>query len=48
MTVLDWRSSAHWNGGRLEKCRMCGELTFLLDDLGRPCHKVCAEQEAPA
>jgi hypothetical protein len=43
-SCLDWSDPAHWNGGRREPCRLCGEVTFLLDDLGRPSHKVCAER----
>jgi hypothetical protein len=45
-TVLDWRDAAHWNGGQQVPCHLCGGLTFLLDDLGWPCHKACAERPA--
>jgi len=43
---LDWRSSAHWNGGRMLPCRHCGRLAFLRDERGVPCHKTCAELAA--
>lgn len=42
MTTLDWRRHTI---GRAAKCRLCGRLALLRDDRGRPCHKVCAEQE---
>ena len=44
--VLDWHDPAHWNGGRRERCRVCGQQTFLLDEDGQPCHKHCAERLA--
>jgi hypothetical protein len=34
----------HWGGNR-RPCRICGKPAFLIDDQGRPCHKVCAETE---
>lgn len=50
---LDWSGNKrrnpkavnHWNGDRRRPCRICRRLTFLLDDNGSPCHKVCAENE---
>jgi len=45
-TGLDWRSPAHWGGGRLLPCRHCGQLAFLRDQHSVPCHKTCAEQAA--
>ncbi|WP_289010057.1 hypothetical protein [uncultured Thermomonospora sp.] len=50
MSRLDWsgrrqgNSRAHWLGRRLP-CRICHRLTFLCDDTGAPCHKVCAENQ---
>ncbi|MCF2531326.1 hypothetical protein [Yinghuangia soli] len=41
--ALDWTSGSHW-GGSHEPCVICGELTFLVSDRGRPCHKECAER----
>ncbi|QFY08066.1 hypothetical protein GBF35_16500 [Nonomuraea phyllanthi] len=42
---LDWhKSPGHWGGGRRRPCRLCRRLCFLLDDDGRPVHKVCLEQ----
>ena len=46
--TLDWRAGAHWNAGRREPCIHCGLKTFLLDELGRPSHKACAERELAA
>jgi hypothetical protein len=40
--VLGWYS-VHWNGGRSATCIHCGEPALLLDDAGRPAHKVCTE-----
>jgi hypothetical protein len=40
---LDWRDSVHWGGDRPGRCRGCGNPTHLLDDSGRPAHKVCVE-----
>jgi hypothetical protein len=45
MTVLDWRSRAHWSYVT-RPCRCCGRKTPLVDARGRACHKVCAEREA--
>lgn len=42
--TLDWRSAAHWNGGRHEPCTHCGGLTYLVDADGKPCHKACMEE----
>lgn len=38
---LDWRD--HSVGPPLP-CRICGRPAMCRDHLGRPCHKVCAEQ----
>ncbi|WP_214327923.1 hypothetical protein [Nonomuraea sediminis] len=46
---LDWSGEdgiSHWGGGQRRPCRVCGNPAFLVDDDGRPCHKVCAETEA--
>lgn len=40
---LDWRTAAHWAGGRTQPCRFCRRPAFLLDDNGNPAHKTCAE-----
>lgn len=39
---LDW--SKH-DVGRAAKCRLCGRPAWLRDENGKPCHKVCAEDE---
>lgn len=38
---LDW--SRHQVGKRSGKCRLCGRPALMRDELGKPCHKVCAE-----
>jgi hypothetical protein len=43
--ALSW-GSEHWGGGRPRPCRSCGGWALLVDDQGRPQHKVCAEAEA--
>ena len=43
MIVADWSNGSHWNRGRQAACIHCERLTMLLDDAGRPAHKVCAE-----
>jgi hypothetical protein len=43
--VLDWSHSSHYLKGDRPPCRLCGKPTFLADDDGRPCHKICAERE---
>ena len=43
MIVADWSDAAHWNRGRQTSCIHCGRPTMLLDDAGRPAHKVCGE-----
>lgn len=48
MTYLNWDEKdrvPHWNGGRRERCRWCGDPAFLIDEQGVPAHKVCAERE---
>jgi hypothetical protein len=41
--VADWSNGSHWNRGRQAACIHCGRATMLLDDVGRPAHKVCGE-----
>jgi hypothetical protein len=46
---LDWSGRdgvRHYGDGRPRPCRSCGRWSLLLDDAGRPQHKVCAEAEA--
>jgi hypothetical protein len=43
--ALSW-GAKHWGGGHMRPCRSCGEPSLLIDDQGRPQHKVCAEFEA--
>lgn len=43
MALLDWRDSKHWSNAEAP-CGCCGKLTHLRSDLGKPVHKVCAEQ----
>lgn len=45
--ALNWSGPGHVLSGR-RPCRICRALTFLCDDQGRPCHKVCAERELAA
>ncbi|GIM91314.1 competence protein CoiA family protein [Paractinoplanes toevensis] len=40
--VLDWSNPAHVLPYQ-KPCRLCGSLTLLADERGRPYHKVCAE-----
>lgn len=40
---LDW--SKHRSGDPAP-CRVCRKPAFMRDAAGKPCHKVCAEQEA--
>ncbi|GAA3447652.1 hypothetical protein [Planomonospora venezuelensis] len=48
---LDWSGNKrrnpkavnHWMRGRRLLCHICSKKTFLCDDTGAPCHKVCAE-----
>lgn len=39
----DWSHPNHLNYGHRQPCRLCGNPSFLLDDLARPAHKVCVE-----
>jgi hypothetical protein len=39
---LNWSDPWHMTHD-LRSCRFCGQHTYLRDDNGRPCHKVCAE-----
>lgn len=41
--VLDWRKNKL--GARPAACRLCGVKTLLRDENGKPCHKICAEQD---
>jgi hypothetical protein len=41
--MLDWRK--HTTGPR-RVCRVCGKGAICRDETGKPCHKVCAENEA--
>lgn len=34
-----------WYMNERQRCRLCGNLSFLSDCRGRPCHKTCAEVE---
>ena len=43
MIALDWLDATHWNGGRRAACIHCHRPALLLDDAGRPAHKVCVE-----
>lgn len=43
--VLDWRTGDHYRAGRGRTCRSCFGPTVLVDDHGRPCHKLCAEAD---
>ncbi|MFI9570588.1 hypothetical protein ACIG5D_04005 [Microbispora rosea] len=53
LSLLDWsgdkrrnpKAVNHWLHGRRLPCRICGKLTFLCDNNGDPCHKVCAEAQ---
>jgi hypothetical protein len=38
-----WSHTTHWNRGRHQPCRLCGNPSFLLGDIARPAHKVCVE-----
>ncbi|GAB7035938.1 hypothetical protein AB0G35_31165 [Streptomyces sp. NPDC021749] len=40
--ILDWHSDEHWSF-ESQPCRHCRRPTHLLDDQGKPSHKVCAE-----
>lgn len=42
---LDW---ADHRAGSAMPCRICAGVAHLRDELGRPCHKVCAERELAA
>lgn len=44
---LDWSAPHHWNGDH-PPCTHCRTPTHLLDDAGRPAHKICTEQLLPA
>jgi hypothetical protein len=39
--IIDW--SSHRTSSRTSPCIHCGLPPLLLDDAGRPAHKVCAE-----
>jgi len=42
--IIDWGDSNHWNNGKQSRCTYCRQQTLLLDDSGKPSHKVCAEE----
>jgi len=42
---LDWREHSV---GPARPCRICTRPAICRDDQGRPCHKVCAEQQHTA
>ncbi|MEV0146321.1 MULTISPECIES: hypothetical protein [unclassified Nonomuraea] len=46
--LLDWTGRGHWRGGRPSPCRLCHRPCLLVDDDGRPVHKVCLEQAITA
>jgi hypothetical protein len=39
--IVDWNT--HWNNRRQAPCTHCRKPALLLDDAGRPAHKICAE-----
>lgn len=48
--LLDWTRASHFNwhvreGNSRPRCVICRWPTWLLDEDGVPCHKICAEQE---
>ncbi|WP_406201863.1 hypothetical protein OH807_22710 [Kitasatospora sp. NBC_01560] len=43
MASLDWRHSRHW-AKKPAPCGICDKPTNLRSDLGKPVHKVCAEE----
>lgn len=45
MPALNWSTHAVAGPGYAKPCRICGRWALLVDEQGRPCHKVCAEQE---
>jgi hypothetical protein len=45
MRALDWSAHAVAGPGYAKRCRICDRWALLVDELGRPCHKVCAELE---
>jgi hypothetical protein len=46
--VLDWNDGTHWNSGKQSACIHCSQPGLLLDDVGRPAHKVCAQSALAA
>lgn len=42
--VVDWRDRSHWLA-EPQLCRYCKKATSLVDDDGRPTHKVCYEKD---
>ncbi len=42
--IVDWSNDSHWNRRGARPCVHCTTNTQLLDDRGRPAHKVCAER----
>ncbi|MGW0608706.1 hypothetical protein [Streptomyces sp. NPDC002640] len=43
--LVDWQSSSHWLP-EPQPCRHCRKPAHLIDDYGRPSHKVCHEAAA--
>ncbi|MFJ5175190.1 hypothetical protein ACIP68_15260 [Streptomyces griseoviridis] len=44
VALLDWRSPEHFDHTGDKPCVLCSRPTPLRSDLGRPVHKVCAEE----
>jgi hypothetical protein len=45
---LDWSHPNRWNRGKQLACIHCSQPALLLDDVGRPAHKVCAQSALAA
>jgi hypothetical protein len=41
--LIDWSDSYHYGHGKQLPCIHCKRPSYLLDDAGRPAHKICAE-----
>lgn len=41
-STLDWRKHPT---GKPAACVICGRPTILRNEVGKPCHKTCAERE---
>jgi len=44
--TLDWSAGSHWGDDKMRPCIHCNRTALLVDDLGRPSHKGCAEAAA--